>query len=97
MAAEEIQLIDLPYTASLADLLRAGISAQGSSGQDEATRHLEAASSGFHGRKMYVYEAVARRRLAQLRGERSAEFLPGQHIANPDAVTRMLAPGFPMA
>ena len=95
-AADEVQPIKLPYAVSLAHLLRAGIATLGSPGREEAMRHLEAASAGFEAptQKMKVYAAAARRRLAQLRGEGDGEFLAGQRIANPDAVTRMLAPGF---
>jgi hypothetical protein len=97
VTARKVRRVNLPHAAPLANLLRAAIATHEGSGRDEPIRHLDAAISGFETRQMRVYAAAARRRLAQLRGERPADFLPGQRIANPDAVTRMLAPGFHVA
>jgi hypothetical protein len=51
---------------------------------------------------MRFYAAVARRRIGAVQGDaagralqRQAEWMAGQHIKNPAAMTRMLAPGFP--
>jgi eukaryotic-like serine/threonine-protein kinase len=92
-AARSLQRIDLPHARPMANLLWAGIAAQRGSG-GEASSCLEAAMAGLLAQEMPVYAAAARRRHAQLRGESEGEFLVGQDIANADAVTRMLVPGF---
>jgi eukaryotic-like serine/threonine-protein kinase len=92
-SARRIRRIDLPYAAPLAELLRAGIAAQRNFPRD-ASRHLEGAILELDRQEMPVYAAAARRRLARLRGDAVPEFLPGQEIIDPDAITRMLVPGF---
>jgi eukaryotic-like serine/threonine-protein kinase len=91
-AARRLQNVNLPYAKPLATLLWAGVAAQRGAGA-VASKRLEAAVVGLEGQQMSVYAAAARRRLAQLRGEREAEFLPGQEIADAEAITRMLLPG----
>jgi len=91
-AARSLQRIDLPHARPMAKLLWAGIAALRGSG-GEASSCLEAAMAGLAAQEMPLYAAAARRRHAQLRGESEGEFLPGQLVANPDALTRMLVPG----
>jgi eukaryotic-like serine/threonine-protein kinase len=95
-AARRLERVGVKYAAPFADLLRAGVAAQ--SGSDaEAAKHLEAAVLKLDRQEMPVYAAAARRRLARLRGEGVPKFLPRQNIANVDAITRMLVPGFSSA
>ena len=52
---------------------------------------------------MHLYAAVARRRIGALQDDapgrelqrQAEEWMAAQHIKNPSAMTRMLAPGFP--
>jgi eukaryotic-like serine/threonine-protein kinase len=92
-AAKQLARIDLPHALPLARLLWAGIALQRDSGALSIT-HLEEAMPGLLEQEMPVYAASARRQLASLRSEPAPEFLPGQRIANPDAIARMLVPGF---
>jgi eukaryotic-like serine/threonine-protein kinase len=91
-AARRLRRVRIPYAQPLAQLLWAGVTARRGA-LSEASSLLESAITGLGAQKMAVYAAAARRRLARLRGEASADFLPGQHIADEDAVTRMLVPG----
>ncbi len=96
-AAERLRRVSvMPYAQPFADLLWAGIAAQRGL-NDDAARRLEDAIQGLEQQEMAAYAAAARRRLAQLRGESVPKFLPRQDIANVEAVTRMLVPGFPNA
>ncbi len=64
----------------------------------EAVQMLEAAIAGLEHLQMRAYLAAARRRLAELReSPMPSVFIPGQEIADPAAMTSMLAPGFPPA
>ena len=92
-AARRLGRVNLPYAAPLANLLKAGVAAQRGVTAETASR-LQAAILELDVQQMPVYAAAARRRLARLRGENVADFLPGQEIADADAVTRMLLPGF---
>lgn len=92
-AARRLARIDLRHAIPMAKLLWAGIAAQrGSPGS--AVTCLEAAMPGLLEQEMPVYAASARRLVARLRDEARGDFLPGQEIADPDAITRMLVPGF---
>jgi len=89
-----LERIDLPFARPLAALRRAALATQRERAR-EAESKLEAAIAGFEALEMRAYLAAARRRLAQLRGRpAAADFMPGQPIADPQAVTAMLAPGF---
>ena len=93
LAARRLRRVGVPYAAPLADLLRAGVAAQRGVPGD-AVAFLDAATAGLDRQEMRVHVAAARRCRARLRGEAPPGFLPGQAIASPDAITRMLAPGF---
>ncbi len=85
----------LSLSRPMADLHWAALAAQ-EDRVDDAARRLEGAIGGLDRLHMGAYVAAARRRLARLVGGAAPpEFLPGQRIADPDAVTAMLAPGFP--
>jgi hypothetical protein len=69
-----------------------------------ATRALQRnAANQFERADMRLYSAVARRRIGALQDDapgrslqrQAEEWMAGQHIKNPAAMTRMLAPGFP--
>ena len=92
-AANALRGVNIPHSAPLAELLRAGVAAQQGKMDDASTR-LGIAILEFDKQEMPVYAGAARRRLARLRREMPADFLPGQAIADVDAVTRMLLPGF---
>jgi eukaryotic-like serine/threonine-protein kinase len=93
LAARRLQRIRLPHAMPMANLVWAGLAAQrGALGQ--SAMHLETAVLGLTDQEMPVYAAAARRQLAWLRRESQQEFLPAQDIANADAITRMLVPGF---
>jgi eukaryotic-like serine/threonine-protein kinase len=86
----------IQYAAPLAKLLWSGVAAQRGHAE-AASKSLEAAIISLHQRDMPVYAAAAQRRLARLRGESPGDFLLGQGIVNPDAITQMLVPGFSAA
>ena len=68
-----------------------------------AVRYLHDAADRFDRADMNLYAAVARRRIGALQDDASGrelqrqaeEWMAAQHIKNPAAMTRMLAPGFP--
>jgi hypothetical protein len=89
------------WSTPLGQLLSAGIaSTEGDAAQ--ARRLLATAIEGFDRAEMQWYAAVARRRLGELladdEGQRlcgtAATWMASQGIRNPEAITRMLAPGF---
>jgi serine/threonine protein kinase len=88
-----------PWARGLAELIRGGASAlRGTASQ--AIAHLESAETIFEAERMGLYLAVARRRRGELLGDAGAQlvsrannWMGDQSIVNPDAFTRMLAPG----
>jgi len=90
--ARRLSRVRIPYAQPFAELLWAGV-AWRRGAPSEASRLLQSAIAGFEAQQMPVYASAARRRLAQLGGESIADFLPGQRIADADAITRMLVPG----
>jgi tetratricopeptide (TPR) repeat protein len=90
------------WSDPIALLLRAGI-AYLDDDRPRALSCLHEAVDRFDRADMKLYAAVARRRIGALQGDASAraiqrraeEWMDAQHIRNPTAMTRMLAPGFP--
>jgi Cdc6-like AAA superfamily ATPase/predicted Ser/Thr protein kinase/tetratricopeptide (TPR) repeat protein len=92
----------MPWSNPISLLLRAGIAHL--EGQGPLTlSYLHDAADRFDRADMKLYAAVARRRIGALQDDapgrelqRQAEdWMAAQHIRNPAAFTRMLAPGFP--
>jgi eukaryotic-like serine/threonine-protein kinase len=93
-AARRLSKVDVPQAAALADLLLGGVSAQRGR-TDGAVTYIERAVQAFDRLGMDAYAAAARCRLAGLRGASAPAFLPDEGVVNPEAMIRMLAPGFP--
>ena len=99
--AQRIAKEKVRWATGFVDLLRAGVASQRS---DRATvvELLERAVDEFERADMRLYAAAARRRLGEaLGGERgqlllneSESWMRDQQIADPESMTRMLAPGF---
>jgi len=92
----------MPWSNPIALLLRAGIAYLG--GQVPLTlSYLHDAADRFDRADMKLYAAVARRRIGALQDDapgrdlqcQAEDWMAAQHIKNPTAFTRMLAPGFP--
>ncbi|HEY6098880.1 MAG TPA: hypothetical protein VIW03_05595, partial [Anaeromyxobacter sp.] len=94
-AVRRLGRVTAPLAAGLSDLIRAALAAQ--RGDCEAAARLAArAAEDLDRRQMAGYAAAARRRLASLRGHAPPEpFVTGEPVVDPDAMTRLLAPGFP--
>ena len=101
-AARRIARERMPWSDPMALLLRAGIAFL--EGQTPvALRHLHDAADRFERADMRLLAAVARRRIGALQHDSTArelrrqadEWMAGQEIKNPAAMTRMWAPGFP--
>jgi tetratricopeptide (TPR) repeat protein len=93
-AARRLGKVAVPQASALADLLRGGVAVQRRQ-TDEAVRCVERAVQALDRLEMAAFAAAARCRLARLRGENVPAFLPDEGVANPGAMVRMLAPGFP--
>jgi hypothetical protein len=97
--AHAIARTGAPWARGLAELIRGGASTlRGTASQ--AIAHLESAETIFEAERMGLYLAVARRRRGELLGDAGAQlvsrannWMGDQSIVNPDAFTRMLAPG----
>jgi hypothetical protein len=101
-AADRIAREKMAWSDPLAFLLKAGVEyVEGHS--QSAVRSLHQAVDGFTRADMHLYAAVAKLRIGALQDDahgrelqREAEaWMAAQHIKNPAAMTRMLAPGFP--
>jgi serine/threonine protein kinase/tetratricopeptide (TPR) repeat protein len=99
--ARKIDKVDMSWAKPFATLLRATIAHQ--RGQTApATELLSEAVQSFERAEMQLHAAAARRRLGEkLRDERGSQlvaeadaWMKAQKIKNPEAMTRMLAPGF---
>jgi tetratricopeptide (TPR) repeat protein len=92
----------MPWSDPMALLLRAGIAFL-ESDTPLAVRHLHDAADRFERADMRLHAAVARRRIGTLQHDAAGrelrrqadEWMAGQQIKNPAAMTRMWAPGFP--
>ncbi len=91
------------YAEVTANLIDAAVALRGRGGdREQAIARLRAAISGAAAADMMLHRAAAQRRLAGLVGGQAGEVLlaesdawmASQGIANPEAMTRMIAPGF---
>jgi len=99
--ARRMEKVKMSWSKPYATLLRAAVAQQ--RGDDgKATRLLSEAVQMFERAEMRLYAAAARRRLGEkVGGERGQQliaesdaWMTEQKIKRPDALTRMLAPGF---
>jgi len=99
--ARRMEKVKMSWSKPYATLLRAGVAEQ--RGDDgKATRLLSEAVQMFERAEMRLYAAAARRRLGEkVGGERGQQliaeadaWMAGQKIKKPEALARMLAPGF---
>jgi tetratricopeptide (TPR) repeat protein len=93
-AARRLGKVAVPQASALADLLRGSVAVQRQQ-TAEAVTCIERAVQAFDRLEMAAFAAAARCQLARLRGEGVPPFLPDEGVANPEAIVRMLAPGFP--
>jgi hypothetical protein len=98
--ANRIASYPIPWSQSVALLLRAGVSHLRAR-PDEARQFLTAALDAFERLGMNLYAAATRRRLAELQPREHAgllrqsdEWMAAQEIRNPGRITRLIAPGF---
>ncbi|MGH9933151.1 MAG: serine/threonine-protein kinase PknK [Pyrinomonadaceae bacterium] len=99
--ARKMETVNMSWSKPYATLLRAAV-AQQRADAGKAARLLSEAVQIFERAEMRLYAAAARRRLGEkLGGERGRQliteadaWMTGQKIKNPEAMTRMLAPGF---
>ena len=99
--ARQMEKVKMSWSRPYATLLRAAV-AQQRTDDEKATRLLSEAVQIFERAEMRLYAAAARRRLGEkLGGERGQQlileadaWMTTQKIKNPEALVRMLAPGF---
>ena len=99
--ASKIEKVNMSWSKPFATLVRATIAHQRGE-TAKATALLSEAAQGFEGAEMRLHAAAARRRLGErLRDDRGRQliteadaWMQGQKIKNPEALTRMIAPGF---
>ncbi len=99
--ARQMEKVNMSWSKPYATLLRAAV-AQQRTDDEKATRLLSEAVQIFERAEMRLYASAARRRLGEkLGGERGQQliiaadaWMTGQKITNPEALVRMLAPGF---
>jgi len=88
--ARRIARAGAPWAAPLAPLIRAQIALL--TGRPGAAELLEHAAGGLDAAAMKMYAAAARRRLAEIRGGETGDWMLSQKVKCPERVTRMLAP-----
>jgi hypothetical protein len=93
-AARRLCKVVVPQASALADLLLGSAAVQRQLTADAVT-YIERAVQAFDRLEMGAFAAAARYQLARLRGESLPGFLPDEGVVNPEAMVRMLAPGFP--
>ncbi|HMK74526.1 MAG TPA: AAA family ATPase, partial [Myxococcaceae bacterium] len=93
-AARRLNKVEVPQASALADLLLGSAAAQRRQ-TEEAVTYIDRAVQAFDRLEMDAFAAAARCRLAGLRGASAPAFLPDEGVVNPEAMIRMLAPGFP--
>jgi hypothetical protein len=99
--AGKIEKENMAWAKPLASLLRAAIAYQRAE-KSEAATLLSESLRGFERAEMRLYAAAARRRLGEILGEDKGRqlvkeadvWMVRQRIKNPEAMMRMLAPGF---
>ena len=99
--ARKIEKVNMSWSKPFATLVRATIAHQRAE-TAKATALLSEAVQGFERAEMRLHAAAARRRLGErLRDERGRQliteadaWMTEQKIKNPEALTRMIAPGF---
>jgi serine/threonine protein kinase/tetratricopeptide (TPR) repeat protein len=99
--ARRMEKVNMSWSKPYATLLRAAV-AQQRTDDEKATRLLSEAVQLFERAEMRLYAAAARRRLGEkLGGERGQQlimeadaWMTGQKIKKPEALVRLLAPGF---
>ena len=99
--ARKIEKVDMSWSKPFSALIRAAV-AQRRGETEQAKTLLSQAVTGFEHADMRLYAAAARRCLGQtLGGERGLQlveeadaWMVEQRIKKPEAMTRMLAPGF---
>jgi eukaryotic-like serine/threonine-protein kinase len=100
-SAQRIAKEKVGWAAPLATLIRAGI-ANNRNDKSAASMLLSEAATLFRAHEMELYAAASRRRLGEILGgdhgrqlvSESSSWMASQRIKNPEAMTRMLAPGF---
>jgi hypothetical protein len=101
MMARKIEKVNMSWSLPFATLLRATIAHQRADATRSNALLLEAAR-GFDRAEMRLHAAAVRRRLGERLGDErgrqmiteSDSWMAGQKIKNPEAITRMVAPGF---
>jgi tetratricopeptide (TPR) repeat protein len=99
--ARRLASIDSPLAPPFARIVDAGVAASRGDGEG-AQLHLEASVAGFDAAGLELHAACARRRLARLQGgdegraigARADAWMEGEGIADRDAMTEAIAPGF---
>jgi len=99
--ARKIEKVNMSWSKPFANLARATVAYQRSE-NEKAIILLKEALQGFEAAEMSLHAAVVRRRLGErMRNENGARliheanvWMAGQKVKNPDAMTRMVAPGF---
>jgi ATP/maltotriose-dependent transcriptional regulator MalT len=99
--ARRMEKVKMSWSKPYATLLRAGVAEQRGD-DDKATRMLSEVVQMFERAEMRLYAAAARRRLGEkVGGERGQQliaeadaWMTEQKIKKPDALAKMLAPGF---
>ncbi|HEV7744544.1 MAG TPA: protein kinase [Pyrinomonadaceae bacterium] len=99
--ARKIEKVNMSWSKPFATLIRATIAHQRGEAE-KATTLLSEAVQGFERAEMHLHAAAARRRLGErLRDERGKQLIAeadawmvGQKIKKPEAMTRMIVPGF---
>jgi serine/threonine protein kinase len=99
--ARKIEKVNMSWSIPFATLIRATIAHQRGE-TEKATTLLSEAVQGFERAEMRLHAAAVRRRLGEgLRDDRGKQliaeadaWMAGQKVKNPEAMTRMIAPGF---
>ncbi len=99
--AKRIAKENAAWAKPFGTLIRAGVASRRNDPENAATLLSEAAAA-FRNYKMELYAAACRRRLGEILGDEhgrnliaeTTSWMTSQRIKNPDAMTRMLAPGF---
>ena len=99
--ARKMEKVEMSWSKPFATLIRAAVAHQRAEREHAATL-LSQAMAGFENADMRLYAAAARHRLGELLGDdrggqlvaEAEAWMVEQRIKNPEAMTRMLAPGF---